>query len=548
MYIGEHVGVETSSNSRSSSIDNRDSTPAASEDSTCPKSEKKEEFTLQLKASPKTGHGVLKQMWKPSICLCIFVLALSAAVPNLLEKNPFFVERALTRLDHYFSAVASRWTIQSKHSQNRASGDHNAVRYSLLWMAPFFSGGGYCSEAISYVTAVNAGSKGTSKVPKLGISHYADAENLNFWKGLPSATRQSLFSLTSVPIDLAGAVVVCHSEPGAWYPPLYLTPPCPPTGYDDPLYIIGRTMFETDGVTPDHVRRCNRMDEVWVPTQFHVDSFIRAGVAEEKLVKVVQPVDTVFFNPAHLQPLKLLTSNRLFGSTPNSPSKPFVFLSIFKWEYRKGWDILLSAYLQEFSADDNVALYLLTNPYHTNHDFGTVITEFVSSHSIPKPPSGWPNVYLHDQHIAQSQLPALYAAADCFVLPSRGEGWGRPHVEAMAMELPVIATNWSGMTEYMTELNSYPLRVERMAEVLDGPFKGHLWAEPSTTDLKLLMRHVVVNPEEAKRKGKVARLDMVANYAQEVVARIVVEHLVRIQAKLDSGTSFNTSTSTVTTG
>uniref|UniRef100_A0A7I4DYU7 Glycosyl transferase family 1 domain-containing protein n=1 Tax=Physcomitrium patens TaxID=3218 RepID=A0A7I4DYU7_PHYPA len=450
MYIGEHVGVETSSNSRSSSIDNRDSTPAASEDSTCPKSEKKEEFTLQLKASPKTGH-----------------------------------------------AVASRWTIQSKHSQNRASGDHNAVRYSLLWMAPFFSGGGYCSEAISYVTAVNAGSKGTSKVPKLGISHYADAENLNFWKGLPSATRQSLFSLTSVPIDLAGAVVVCHSEPGAWYPPLYLTPPCPPTGYDDPLYIIGRTMFETDGVTPDHVRRCNRMDEVWVPTQFHVDSFIRAGVAEEKLLKVVQPVDTVFFNPAHLQPLKLLTSNRLFGSTPNSPSKPFVFLSIFKWEYRKGWDILLSAYLQEFSADDNVALYLLTNPYHTNHDFGTVITEFVSSHSIPKPPSGWPNVYLHDQHIAQSQLPALYAAADCFVLPSRGEGWGRPHVEAMAMELPVIATNWS---------------------------------------------------EEAKRKGKVARLDMVANYAQEVVARIVVEHLVRIQAKLDSGTSFNTSTSTVTTG
>ena len=27
-----------------------------------------------------------------------------------------------------------------------------------------------------------------------------------------------------------------------------------------------------------------------------------------------------------------------------------------------------------------------------------------------------------------------------------GEGWGRPHVEAMSMELPVIATNWSGST------------------------------------------------------------------------------------------------------
>jgi hypothetical protein len=24
----------------------------------------------------------------------------------------------------------------------------------IVWMAPFFSGGGYCSEAISYVTAL----------------------------------------------------------------------------------------------------------------------------------------------------------------------------------------------------------------------------------------------------------------------------------------------------------------------------------------------------------------------------------------------------------
>ena len=41
----------------------------------------------------------------------------------------------------------------------------------------------------------------------------------------------------------------------------------------------------------------------------------------------------------------------------------------------------------------------------------------------------------------------LYASADVFVLPSRGEGWGRPHVEAMAMGLPIITTNWSGPTE-----------------------------------------------------------------------------------------------------
>ena len=48
-------------------------------------------------------------------------------------------------------------------------------------------------------------------------------------------------------------------------------------------------------------------------------------------------------------------------------------------------------------------------------------------------------------------------AADAFVLPSRGEGWGRPHVEAMAMGLPVIATNWSGPTAYLDEAVGYAL-------------------------------------------------------------------------------------------
>lgn len=105
------------------------------------------------------------------------------------------------------------------------------------------------------------------------------------------------------------------------------------------------------------------------------------------------------------------------------------------------------------------------------------------------------------------------------------------------MELPVIATNWSGMTEYMTEGNSFPLRVERMVEVEEGPFKGHLWAEPSVGHLVELMQHVVAHGKEAKVKGKRAREDMVGKYAQEVVARVVGEELVRIQGKLEARSS-----------
>lgn len=147
---------------------------------------------------------------------------------------------------------------------------------------------------------------------------------------------------------------------------------------------------------------------------------------------------------------------------------------------------------------------------------------------IQEPVSGWSPIYVIDTHIAQIDLPRLYRSADAFVMPSRGEGWGRPIVEAMAMALPVIATNWSGPTEYLSEENSYPLSVDRMSKVIEGPFKGHLWAEPSVDRLRVLMRHVRNNMEEAKVKGRKGREDMINRFSPEIVAGIVADHIQKI--------------------
>lgn len=298
--------------------------PCSDKASNSVESEKREyhDAAQQLKpldSKNRQPYSWLKKSWKPSIFLCIFVAALSTGLPYLLQNHPHFLNRGLIQLDHFFN---SKWRTQNRASHS--SETHDTFSHSLLWMAPFFSGGGYCSEAISYIAALNA----TSSIPKLAIRHHGDAESISFWKGLPLPTRQMLASLSSTPIDIADSVIICHSEPGAWHPPLYMTPPCPPTGYDSPLFVIGRTMFETDSVTPHHVERCNKMDEVWVPSEFHVETFTRAGVVPEKLRKVVQPVDTVFFDPATTEPMQLPSANSrlLFGSNPkevNSNLCPF---------------------------------------------------------------------------------------------------------------------------------------------------------------------------------------------------------------------------------
>ncbi|KAM0904455.1 hypothetical protein ACQ4PT_017992 [Festuca glaucescens] len=412
----------------------------------------------------------------------------------------------------------------------------------VLWMAPFASGGGYCSEAWSYVASLEGNvAAGVGANYTLSIAHHGDLESPEFWHGLPEQSKDLAHRLATARCELSRAVVVCHSEPGAWYPPMYQSLPCPPTGYDEPAFVIGRTMFETDRVSPEHVRRCNQMDAVWVPTDFHVSTFVKSGVDPSKVIKVVQAVDVAFFDPAkHVAlPLPIGFSvmdpddSAIDAEYRSSKVKGFVFLSVFKWEQRKGWDVLLRAFLQEFSGADDVALYLLTNAYHSDTDFGGKIHRFAKNSGIEEPVGGWAKVRVVDEHVPQSDLPRLYKAMDAFVLPSRGEGWGRPVVEAMAMELPVIVTNWSGPTEYLTEDNGYPLDVDRLTEVTEGPFKGHLCAEPSVVHLRALMRRVFVDREEARSKGRKAREDMVERFSPEVVARIVADQIQQVLASTE---------------
>ena len=425
-------------------------------------------------------------------------------------------------------------------------------------MAPILSGGGYSSEAIGFALGLAA-----DKEHRIALRQFAEQADQDFVYGLDPEVRDTLSTLLergSQPKASRG-VVVCHATPDAWLPSKFpgwdALAPCPPPGA---AYAVGRTMYETDSVPADWVARCEQMDEVWVPTEFHRETFAAAGVPMHKLVVVGEPVDTAFFDPAAHAPLTMPAggdgpwalehvggdpivydvqegllaasvsaagavseaggaAGGAAGSRAGSGAgggaggaggggRPFRFLSVFKWEQRKGWDVLLSAFLLEFEAEaaeeeaaeeaargaavelaaegmeggaqrPRVELLLKTRPFHSDGNFGELVrSEQLAAHTahaahapahlhsrIPMHASAHVCTSLHmsagfaaerglptaalrrvrilDEELALRALPRLYAAADAFVLPSRGEGWGRPHVEAMAMGLPVIATNWS---------------------------------------------------------------------------------------------------------
>ena len=191
----------------------------------------------------------------------------------------------------------------------------------MIWSAPFFSGGGYCSEALAFVLALSP------HLPSsLQIVQHGDSLSQSFYRGLPSSVQSSLLSLLHHPIEPSTAVSICHSEPGAWYPPHYQTSRCPPL---HSAVSIGRTMFETDRLPQGWSQRLQAMDWVWVPSEFSRQVFIRGGVDEHRIRVIPEPVDVEAFHP-QTEPMEFSRGEKERWRKGRE-QRPFRFLSIFKW-------------------------------------------------------------------------------------------------------------------------------------------------------------------------------------------------------------------------
>ena len=121
---------------------------------------------------------------------------------------------------------------------------------------------------------------------------------------------------------------------------------------------------------------------------------------------------------------------------------------------------------------------------------------------------------------------ALFAASDCFVLASHGEGWGRPAVESMSFGKPTIVTNWSGFQEYATEENAFlvPVTLELVpAGAMEGAPADARWAKVSKSKLKQTMRFVYENRLLAAERGRKARDHIARFFDEDVVGERVRE-------------------------
>jgi glycosyltransferase involved in cell wall biosynthesis len=115
---------------------------------------------------------------------------------------------------------------------------------------------------------------------------------------------------------------------------------------------------------------------------------------------------------------------------------------------RKAFPEIIMAFSEFRRRHENAFLYLHTNLTGARVHSGVNVVELCETFGVPIEAVGFsPQFELEVGAITDADLASLYASFDVLLNPSYGEGFGIPLIEAQACGTPVIATDWTAMTE-----------------------------------------------------------------------------------------------------
>ncbi len=362
----------------------------------------------------------------------------------------------------------------------------------LAWFGPLTEPSGYADEARAFLLALAR--CGYSIAAREELRQEIDA-------GLTEAQLAAIARAKEQPLPGGAFAAVQHAVP--------YESRCGDFNQQGPT--VSRTMFETDRAPGEFLRRLLEVDEVWVPCEFNVETFMRGGVPGSRLQVLPATLDFDLFDPAGVEPL------------PVAGLRGFTFLASFDFTDRKGWDVLLDAWARAFGPDDDVCLLLKLVTLSGS-------TETAARERIERYLAGRPTapIVIESGILPVESLPRLYAAADAYVLASRGEGWGRPYMEAMAMGLPTIASRWSGNLMFMDEGNAW-LVDGRVVDVPEDAqrhtpiYRGHRWFHPDADALAACMREVFADGPAVAERASRGRAELLERYGPQPVAECLVE-------------------------
>jgi glycosyltransferase involved in cell wall biosynthesis len=228
----------------------------------------------------------------------------------------------------------------------------------------------------------------------------------------------------------------------------------------------------------DHQRIVGSVDRLICVSQEARASYIKAGVPAAKI--------SVVYNGITLQPAK---PNRAALLTElDLPSTARLVLTVGRMVAQKGYDILLEAIPAVLERTPNAHfIWAGDGPLHGElHASRAALGVAANLHLLGR----------------RRDVPALMAAADLFVLPSRFEGFPLSVLEAMSAALPVVGTRVCGSSE----------------AIVDG-VSGQLVPPEQPAALAAAISEVLAQPTLAARWGAAGRELVYKRFSASRMAR-----------------------------
>jgi glycosyltransferase involved in cell wall biosynthesis len=277
-------------------------------------------------------------------------------------------------------------------------------------------------------------------------------------------------------------------------------------------YNIAIWFWELDPFPVEWRKNFRFVDEVWVASRYSQD-----------IIAQVSPIPIIRMPPS----IQVSTSPIVNKSSFGLPENRFIFLYSFNplsSVARKNPFGFIESFRRAFGQPTSGPLLVLKT-HHLDMPntlaVATVLREAVAS----------VNGVIIEQNLDRQNMNNLLGTSDCYVSLHRAEGFGLGMAEAMALGKPVIATAYSGNTDFMTVNNSYGVRytiraITKEDHALQPDFlalysPAYKWAEPDLDHAANLMDYVYTHPEQTRLVGQRAAQDINAHYGQQVIgARI----------------------------
>lgn len=189
-----------------------------------------------------------------------------------------------------------------------------------------------------------------------------------------------------------------------------------------------------------------------------------------------------------------------------SPRAAFTFLHVSSCFPRKGVDVLLTAWGEAFSSEDDVTLVIKTFPNPHNS-----VRESLQAARDANPK--YPAVVLLENDLTDGEMKALMGGCDVLVAPSRGEGFGLPVAEAMLSGVAVIVTGYGGHMDFCDRDNAWLVDYSFARAETHFELSNSIWVEPNKADLVRQLRAVYsASSGERKERAERGRARLLAEF------------------------------------